>query len=182
VFRTPSFILRHLQQLKEFIENNGINFPPNVANLRRAYECLFEDNRIFDGFYRVITAYQWEIWRLPPEVQFFRSDDPVVICGSSKRGTWRLIYPMTPSHCFVAGPDKVGKHNDIIPMNRNIDEIQLGTVNELIAQHARKSVIAKPTTDDSQLLILLDKALCETSSPSGWQTKLFPEFWGSLQC
>lgn len=180
IFRTPSFILKHLSQLKRFVEESDLNFPPNTINLRRAYEYLFEDNRVFDGFYRQVTAYQWELWRLSPEMQFIRSDDPVVICGSPKLGTWQLIYPMTPHHCFVVGPNKVGTTNNLIPTTRKIDEGQLQTINGIIAERARKSVIGKSTIDDSQLLILLDKTLCTASTSSNWQTKLFPEFWGPI--
>ncbi len=181
MLRTPSFVLQLLPRLKGFIESRQIVSPTDTASLRQSYETLFTNNDAFTEFYRLITAYQWELWSVPSNGQFIRSDDPVLIRGSAEHGSWQLIYPMTPVRCFVAGPDRAGSPMTVVPRNRQLDDFQLRIVNERIARSARRSVIARPVQDDSQLRVLLEEALGGSTSISGWQERLFPEFWGPIE-
>jgi hypothetical protein len=181
MLRTPSFVLQLLPRLKGFIESRQIAFPTDTASLRQSYETLFTNNDVFAEFYRLITDYQWELWSAPPNDQFIRSDDPVLIRGSAEHGSWQLIYPMTPVRCFVAGPDRADNSMTVVPRNHQLDDFQLRIVNEHLAKSARRSVIARPVQDDSQLRVLLEEALGGSISISGWQERLFPEFWGPIR-
>jgi Protein of unknown function (DUF4238) len=181
MLRTPSFVLQLLPRLKGFIESKQLAFPTDTASLRQSYETLFTNNDVFAAFYRLITAYQWELWSAPPNDQFIRSDDPVLIRGSAEHGSWQLIYPMTPGRCFVSGPDRADNSMTVVPRNRQLDDFQLRIVNEDLARSARRSVIARPVQDDSQLRVLLEENLGAAISISGWQERLFPEFWGPIR-
>lgn len=87
---------------------------------------------------------------------------------------------MTPDVCFVAGPDQVTDPSAVVPTNISLGEIQLQTVNRLIARRARKTVIGGPVADDSTLRILLEGALCSSGQPSKWREQSFPEYWGPI--
>lgn len=180
LFRTPSFALKFLPIIKDHIEKNNIEFPTVTRDLRRSYETLFINHNLFAEFYRLITSRQWELWRVPLGHKFIRSDDPVLICGSVKHHSWQLVYPMTPDVCFVAGPDHVADPSAVVPTNVALGEIQVQTVNRLIARRARKTVIGAPVADDSMLRILLEGALCSSSQPSKWREQSFPEYWGPI--
>ena len=181
MFRTPSFILKLFPRLKGFIESRQIAVPSITGSLRQTYETLFTNNDVFAEFYRLMTAYQWELWSGPANGQFIRSDDPILICGSAEHRSWQLTYPMTPGRCFVAGPDKVDGAGAVVPRNCQLDDFQLRMVNERIARSARRSVIAKPVQNDSTLRILLEDTLGGSLATSGWRERLFPEFWGPIE-
>ena len=181
ILRTPSSILKILPRLKRFIETEDIAFPVTTDKLRQVYETIFTNNDIFAEFYRLITGYQWELWSAPVNGQFIRSDDPILICGSADRGSWQLVYPMSPDKCFVAGPSKIENAPSVVPRNGELDDVRLRRINERIARSARRSVIARPVEDDSTLRMLLNSALGGLDQTSGWQQRLFPEFWGPIE-
>lgn len=122
LFRTPSFILQHLPRLKALIEKQGLNYPTDTASLRRAYETLFTNNRVFATMYRRLVGRQWEMWCTSGSGTFIRSDDPVLSAGSSKKGNWMLLYPMTPNKCFVAGPARCATPPDVVPRTRMLTQ------------------------------------------------------------
>ena len=181
ILRTPSSMLKVFPRLKRFIESKQIAFPTTTEKLRQSYETLFTNNDVFAEFYRVITAYKWELWSAPASGQFIRSDNPILICGSAEHGSWQMVYPMTPSRCFVAGPGKVVDNASVVPKNCQLDDVQLSLINQRIAKSARRSVIARPVENDSTLRILLDDALGGSLTTSGWRGRLFPEFWGPIE-
>jgi hypothetical protein len=180
LFRTPSFLLKNLATMPTVIESRGINYPTDTASLRRAYETLFTNNDVFAWFYRLLVGRPWEMWSAPTESQFVRADDPVVINGSVIRGTWQLVYPMSPSRCFVAGPAHVEDQPAVVPTNRKLTEAEVSSVNERLAMGARRTVIAKITTDDSGLRVLLESAIGKGEIDSGWLRQMFPEYWGDV--
>ena len=87
---------------------------------------------------------------------------------------------MTPDVCFVAGPDDVADPSAAVPTNVSLGEIQVQTVNRLIARRAKKTVIGVPVADDSLLRILLDGALCNSNQPWKWRERSFPQHWGPI--
>jgi len=180
LFRTPAFILKHLPRLKTFIESRGIEYSTDVASLRRAYETLFTDNRVFAFVYRLVVGRQWEIWSTANCAEFLRSDDPVAIEGSIAAGDWRLVYPMTPMKCFVAGP---GKHTDqagVVPLTRQLDVTEVEWVNRLIAATARRSVIGRPRSDDAEVCRNIENSLCSHWEALSAIGPIFDEHWGDL--
>ena len=68
----------------------------------------------------------------------------------------------------------------VVPRNRQLDDFQLRMVNERLARSARRSVIARPVQDDSQLRVLLEEALGGPISISVWQERV-PRVLGGRQ-
>lgn len=152
MFRTPSFILRNLLNLKQIIERGGIGYPTDTASLRTVYETLFTNNQVFDFFYRLLCGHEWSILSVTPdECGFVRGDVPAIVDGSIENRTWKLIYPMTPSKCFIAGPETCEIPDVPIPKTRTLNDTQLRAVNKLIARRCRKSAIGVTCRNDSDL-------------------------------
>ncbi len=178
-FRTPGFILSHLPRLGSFISEQRIDFPTDTGSLRRAYETLFSNNRVFAVMYRRLVSRRWEMWSVTSNPGFVRADEPV-LTTSAVGGNWRLIYPMTPTHCFVAGPDGAETPRHVVPHVRAINEQELSQLNLQLAASSRRTVIAKPQANDLDLRALLAHGMrrrAQSSQNSGASTH---EFWGGI--
>lgn len=150
LLRTPWFILRHLRDLRSIIERNGIAYSTHTASLRRAHATLFTNNKVFDTFYRMICEREWTILSSRSnEGAFIRGDVPVVIGGSIKRKTWQLIYPMTPSKCFVAGPEICEIPDVPIPRSTELNATQVRALNRIVVAHCRRNAMGVVWQDDS---------------------------------
>ena len=180
MLRTPSFMLRILPALKQYIEAEEIAYSSDTSSLRAAYETLFTNNDLYAEFYRLITAGRWELWTAPLDACFIRGDNPVVVHGSTAHGTFPLLYPMAPAKCFVVSSERVADPMPIVPEGRRLTESEVDTVNQKVAKAARRSVIAQPVNDDSDLKLLLRDSLAPLSSVRDWRARLFPEFWGPV--
>jgi hypothetical protein len=181
MLRTPSFMLRILPTLKEYIQREEIMFPVDAGRLRQAYETLFSNNNLFAEFYRLMTSGQWELWTAPLDARFIRGDNPVVVYGTSAPGISPLLYPMTPGKCFVVTSDQGTGPMSVVPEARQLTESDVHAVNQRAADAARRTVIAQPSHDDSDLKCLLDETLAPLPSTGDWRAHLFPEFWGPVR-
>jgi hypothetical protein len=177
LLRTPSFALRILPALKQHIKREEIMFRVDTGSLRQAYETLFSNNDLYAEFHRLITGGVWELWSAPAWARFIRGDNPVIVHGSTAHGTWQLHYPMTPAKCFVVGGEKV---SEAVPRTRVLSESDVRMVNHRIARGARRSVIAQPVDEDSDMKLLLEDALPQSPAVGDWQAQVFPEFWGPV--
>ena len=180
MLRTPSFMLRILPALKQYIELEEIAYPRDMGSLRTAYETLFTNNDLYAEFYRLITAGRWELWTAPSSAYFIRGDNPVVVYGSTAHGTFPLLYPMTPTKCFVVSSKGTADPIPVVPENRQLTESEVNAVNQGVANAARRSVISRPLNDDSDLKLLLRDSLAPLPSVRDWRALLFPECWGPI--
>ena len=175
--RTPAFILRLLPKVGTFVAEQGLDFPTDTGSLRRAYETLFSNDEVFAEMHQRLLGRRWEMWSTAPHPGFVRSDEPV-LATSAGGGGWRLIYPMTPAYCFVAGPDGAETPQPVVPHVRAIDQHGVSQLNLQLAASSRRTVIAQPQTDDSALRALL---------ASGMRRRTFrnrgssDEFWGRIR-
>ena len=115
-----------------------------------------------------------------PHGLLLRDDNPVIVHGSTAHGTWQLLYPMTPAKCFVVSGEKVRGEVPAVPRTRVLSESDVCMVNHCIALGARRSVIAQPVDEDSDLKLLLEDALLQSPAVGDWQAQVFPEFWGPV--
>jgi hypothetical protein len=180
MLRTPSFMLRILPALKRYIETAPIAFPTDTGSLRKAHETLFCNNDLYAEFFRLLAARQWKLWRAPSSATFIRGDNPLVIRGPADRGTWQLVYSMTPGACFVVGTENVADTAAVVPQTDYVSEAQVALVNQWVANAARRSVIAQPAVDDSALRVLLHEGLAPVSATGDLYQQCFPEFWGAI--
>lgn len=176
IFRTPSFIIRNLDALRGIIERDRLAYATDTASLRRAYETLFINNKVFDTFYRTICGHEWSLWSAAPEDgAFLRGDVPVVIDGSDNDHNWRLIYPMTPYKCFVSGPTPCAIPDVPIPRTRTLDASQLRAINELIAMRCLESAMGVSSRDDSELF---SQAFQASAGVAAGSFDLSVKYWG----
>jgi hypothetical protein len=178
LFRTPAFIAKNLPALKAVIESKGIEYPSDIASLRRAYETLFTNNDVFASYYKTLTGLKWKLLTAPPGSQFIRADEPILTQGSINTKTWKLVYPMTPSKCFVVGPEAADPFV-VVPENQKIDEATINRMNESLAKVARKTVIAQPSNGDSKLRAVLQPSLGARWSQRNWLLGEY-EYWQGL--
>ena len=177
--RTPAFILRLLPRVGRFVAEQGLGFPTNTGHLRRAYETLFSNDTVFAEMHQRLVGRRWEMWSTVLNPGFVRPDEPVLIT-SAVGGGWRLIYPMTPTHCFVAGPVGAETPRHLVPHVRAIDEHELSQLNLQLAVSSRRTVIARPQADDSNLRASLASGMhrrCRSFQTRGSSSH---EFWGRI--
>lgn len=176
LFRTPSFILSNLQNLKKIIKRDGIDYATDTASLRKAYETLFTNNQVFDSFYRLICGREWSMWSASTGGGgFVRGDVPAIVDGSVENQTWKLIYPMTPSKCFIAGPAVCDIPDVPIPRTRTLDETQLRAVNKLMADRCRRSAMGITSHDHFDLF---EHSFGNEGSIDTAMQSSIAEYWG----
>ncbi len=175
--RTPAFILRLLRRVSSFVTEQDLDFPTDTGSLRRAYETLFSNDRMYAEMHQRLVGRRWEMWRTAPDPGFIRPDEAALVT-SAGGGGWRLIYPLTPTYCFVAGPAAAEMPRPVVPYVRPMDKHRLSQLNLQLAASSRRTVIAKPQTDDSDLRDLLASGMRRRSfEPSG---SFSGEFWGPI--
>ena len=175
--RTPGFILRLLPRVSRFVIERGLDFPTDTGSLRRAYETLYSTDTVFAEMHQRLVGRRWEMWSTVPNPGFVRPDEPVLITSALGRG-WQLIYPMTPTHCFVAEPLGAETPRRVVPHVRPINEHRLSQLNLRLAVSSRRTVIARPQTDDSDLRASLASGMRRRScQPRGSSSH---EFWGRI--
>lgn len=176
-FRTPAFIGRLLPRLGRFVIERGLNFPTDTGSLRGAYEALFSNNKVFTEMYQRLVGRRWEMWSTELNPGFIRPDEPVLVTSAAEEG-WRLVYPMTPRRCFVAGPGGAESPRDVWPHHRAIDRHMLAQLNFQLAAASRRTVIARPQANDSDLRSVLASGMRQRSFQTGKSSS--HEFWGSI--
>jgi hypothetical protein len=148
ILRTPRAMAKIMAGTRSFIEASGTVYPTDPAHLARAFETMFEENEVFAGFHRLVTGRRWSIARCAAETSFLKGDHPVALSGSTAAGKWTLVYPLTPSDCFVAGPEGAAARPDLLPAMAELTALQSSTYNALICREAEASVIAKKGAND----------------------------------
>jgi hypothetical protein len=145
--RTPRFIRSMLPKQEVVIKQSGIRYPTDPAHLGRALETLFQNNDLYATFYRLITPRMWSVVSAAAGLTFLKGDNAVVITGSEPAGTWRLLYPLTPRRCFVAGPELETEPGRIIPAQQLLGDEATIALNAAICAYAEASVIGVSTPD-----------------------------------
>ncbi len=123
--------------------------------LRRAYEQMFSANPIFKLYHRLVTGHEWLLLGAPSGEQFIRADEPIWI--STKSEPWRLVYPMTPTRCFVLAQRT--SHRQTFAPVQQIGTADVNRLNRLMATRARGSVIAQRMPDDRELRLVVREGL-----------------------
>jgi hypothetical protein len=176
LLRTPSFILKSHQGLKQIIEREGIAYGTDAASLRRAHETLFTNHQVFDIFYRRICGHEWSLLSVDSDQgAFIRGDVPVVIHGSDELRTWKLMYPMTPSKCFISGPTSCEIPDVPIPRTQKLDTKQLCDVNELLAERCRHSAMGVTWKEQTEIV---GKAMAKQTEHRLHNLPSIEEYWG----
>ena len=147
LIRTPRFMRAILGHQKVWIENTGFKYPTSPSHLGQAYETLFTNNDLYAAYYRQITRRAWTVASAADGLTFLKGDNPVVISGRAAEDTWRLLYPLTPKRCFIAGPELEVEIQRIIPRQHVLTDAETIAVNAATCNYAETSVIGISNAD-----------------------------------
>lgn len=159
VIRTPSFILELMGGLKEIIKVNRWTYSSHPESLLRAYTTLFQNDRLYAYFVRLIAAREWRVLQAAPDAFFIKPDDPAVIITREKDDYWALAYPLSPNKCFVAGPGAATRASSAMPTTHRLDQDETERLNAILAGNARREVITGPGNDQAEFQQLLEQTL-----------------------
>ena len=179
MYRTPWFIVQNLAVLKEFIGVRQLAYPTDTASVRRIYEGLFTDNRVFAAVYKLIGGRNWTILRAASGCQFVRSDNPAIVTADADQGRV-VLYSLSPSACFAAGPQLLSETPQIVAAHRQLDETETIAVNHKMALTARRTVIARPSVDDAVLRGCLKESLGRRWIEVMKTNPFLSQYWGDL--
>ena len=165
IMRTPRLMKRMAEGLKKWLQQTQFIYPSTSAALGRAYDSIFENNKLYARYHRLLTGRRWTVLKAAPGKCFLKGDNPVVILGRAPR-TWRLLYPLTPERCLLVGPERDNKPDKIIFGRSVITKGENDVVNVAICEHAELSVIGFPDGNSAELEQLIQKHLGKASRPS----------------
>jgi Protein of unknown function (DUF4238) len=174
LIRTPRFMGAILRHQKAWIESTGFKYPTNPAHLGQAYETLFTNNDLYAAYYRQITRRAWAVASAPDGLTFLKGDNPVVISGRPAGDSWRLLYPLTPTRCFIAGPELEGEPRMIIPGQHVLTDAETVAVNAATCNYAETSVIGIRIADRIDPRPTIKTHLSKRNAPSTVELPL----WG----
>jgi hypothetical protein len=151
LIRTPRFMGAVLRHQKAWIESTGFKYPKNPAHLGQAYETLFTNKDLYAAYYRKITRRVWTVASAADGLTFLKGDNPVVISGRTKGDTWRLLYPLTPKRCFIAGPELEVELERIIPRQQVLTDAKTIAVNAATCNYADRTLWGKLFAQEKNL-------------------------------
>jgi Protein of unknown function (DUF4238) len=163
--RTPRFIRRNIHHLKGWIERKAFPYPTSPAHLGRAFETLFTNNDLYRAYYQLITGRAWEVVRAADGLTFLKGDNPAVITGRKADWTWRLIYPLTPTRCFIAGPAPEREPGRIIPGQRQLSDAETLALNASTCSFAESTVIGVSVADRVDPKLTIKRYLSKRIAP-----------------
>lgn len=176
--RTPSLMLQLIGRLKQKIKVDGMNYGTHPADLARAYETLFQDDRLYRILYIDIAKRSWFILHSPTDTYFVKPDVGVAISGNHEAEDWSLTFPLSPSKCLLIYGYNQAKEIPLIPPTIALDEVAVDEMNAMLATHARREVMTIPANDSPQFRELLSNSLASGELRRDWIWKLIEPHWG----
>jgi Protein of unknown function (DUF4238) len=175
--RTPRFMRSMLRFQKVWIESAGHSYPTTPAHLGRAYETLFTNNDLYAAYHRQITRHSWAVGRAADGLTFLKGDNPVVVSGGPTADAWRLFYPLTPTRCFIAGPEFENEPRRIVPRQYKLTDAATIAINAATCSYAETSVIGVSSPDRIDPKPMINAHLSKRNTSSAVELPL----WGLQQ-
>jgi len=179
--RTPSFIEELLPGLKKIIETRQLAYPTDPEYLVRAFASLFQSDEFYAYAYRSITVREWVILRAAEGSSFVKPDRSAVRDGGEDDNSWTLLYPLSPTKCFLVGPDPATYPSPVVPRSCDLNREDTDSLNEVLADNARKEVITLPSNDNPALRHLLTRFLGNKILRRDWTKQNAKPYWGKLK-
>jgi len=176
--RTPSLMLQLTGRLKQKIKVEGMNYGTHPADLARAYETLFQDDRLYRILYVDIGKRSWFILHSPPDTHFVKPDVGVAVSGNHEAEDWSLTFPLSPSKCLLIYGYSQSKEIPLIPPTIALDKDAVDEMNAMLATHARREVMTIPANDSPHVRELLNNSLANGELRRDWIWKLIEPHWG----
>jgi hypothetical protein len=179
--RTPSFIGEALGGLKKIIEARQLPYPTHPEYLVRAFASLFQSDEFYTWAYGSITTREWQILRAGSGSSFIKPDQPTVLDGNQSDNSWTLLYPLSPTKCFLVGPDPPTYPIPVVPRSYDVKPEDTDSLNKVLADNALKEVITIPSNDSPGLRILLERSLGNKMLRRDWTRQSAKPYWGKLK-
>lgn len=176
--RTPSMMLQIMGRLKQKIKVESMNYGTSPADLARAYETLFQNDRLYRIFYTSIAQRFWCILHSPPGTSFIKPDVGVAVSGNYDTEDWSLTFPLSPSKCFLVYGYNQATENRVVPPTIPLDKDAIDEMNAMLATHASGEVMTIPTNDNPDIRELLSNTLANGELRQDWIFKLIEPHWG----
>lgn len=142
--RTPSYMAMITKGLRERAAREKWPWRMTSDLTRRAYETTFTTDKVFDTYYRQFDAVRWSILKTDAAASFPRTDAPVVI---SVRDGWHCLYPLTPTHCFLAGSELATENDVPAALIHSIPGEAARLIAATLIRSARRSFVIPPGQD-----------------------------------
>lgn len=181
LIRTPSFISELLPGLKKIIQARQLAYPTHPEYLVRAFASLFQCDDFYACAYRSITFREWVILRAAKGSSFIKPDCSVVRGGSHDNGSWTLLYPLSPAKCLLVGPDPLSYAIPVVPRSCDLNVEDTDSLNEILADNARREVITTPSNDSPALHDLLVRSLGNKILRRDWTKPDAKPYWGRIK-
>jgi hypothetical protein len=179
--RSPSFIAQALAGLKKIIEVRQLRHPTHPEYLVRAFASLFQSDEFYAFAYRSIASREWQILRAGNGSSFIRPDRSAVMDGNQSDNSWTLLYPLSPTKCFLVGPDPPTGPIPVIPRSYDLKVEDTDSLNKVLADNAREEVITTPSYDSPALRHLLELSLGNKMLRRDWKKQDAKPYWGRLK-
>jgi hypothetical protein len=176
--RTPSMMLQIMGRLKQTIKVESMNYGTSPADLARAYETLFQDDRLYRIFYINIAQRFWCILHSPPDIFFIKPDVGVAVSGNYETEDWSLTFPLSPNKCLLVHGYNQATENRVVPPTIPLDQDAVDEMNAMLATHASREVITIPANDNPDIRKLLSSTLANGELRRDWIFKLIEPHWG----
>jgi hypothetical protein len=176
--RTPSLMLQLMGRLKQKIKVDNMNYGTNPADLARAYETLFQDDRLYRILYVDIAQRDWYILHSPPDTFFVKPDVGVAVSGNHETEDWSLTFPLSPDKCLLVYGYNQSKEKRVIPPTISLDKEAVDEMNAMLATHAHREVVTIPANDNPNIREVLSNTLANGELRRDWIFKLIEPHWG----
>lgn len=173
LLRTPSFMAWSARGLRERAHAEGWSRAMTPALLREAHAAMFEDDRVFSGYYRHLTQRRWSIAVAADGYSFPRTDTPVVMMAAGAPRGWRCFYPVTPTKCFIAGPTDAREDDVPAALPARLSSGASERLIRALVSHARRSFAVR-CSDDQDYWVAMAATLRTSDPVRGYRA------WGEL--
>lgn len=148
--------------------------------LVRAFASLFQSDEFYAHACRMITIREWVILRAAKGSFFIKPDHSAVRDGGEDDNSWTLLYPLSPTTCFLVGPDPPTYPIPVVPRSCDLNREDTDSLNEIFADNARKEVITNLSNDSPALRDLLERSLGNKVLRRDWTKLNGTPYWGKL--
>ena len=156
--RNPLTVAEISGGLDSFVSERELPRVKSPSQRRAVYEALYSHHSLYEKVYRSIEARRWLLLKAPSNTPFLLGDTHIALEGPIRDEGSLLLCPLSPSRCFMAGPQVEGDQwpSRYRPHRMNAGDAE--RINVAIAAESA-SVIAPDTVERTQLDELLEKYL-----------------------
>lgn len=175
--RVPRYIQYNLSFLARKAAEQRWPYATTPQALVRAWEFNFADNGPALMFYPYFDRKKWVILKASEGDCFVLPDEPLIVDGPLKDKRSVVFLPLSPEHCFVAGPFEDW------PLAVKYRQLPSGGAMEVsgfLASRANKTVIARVRDDSSELRRVIEETLSTVGPRYARVLEPKYQYWGKL--